>query len=266
MAAAIRYLVEHRTEMPGLEELSAEVGLSLHHVQRLFRHWVGISPKRFQQFIQASEAQQLLQDSQSVLDAAFDLGLSSGGRLHDLTINMFAATPGEIASSGAGIMVRYGPCVTPFGPALLAATAKGICGLQFVTGDAAATLQKMQRGWERADWIEDSARAESLAKELFSTSGVDLSRALHVRGSNFQLQVWQALLRIPQGAVISYGDLAARIGRVGAARAVGTAVGANPVALIIPCHRVLRSSGALGGYRWSEERKWGLLARELLVS
>lgn len=265
MAAAIRYLVEQRIEMPGLERVAAEVGLSPHHLQRLFRRWVGISPKRFQQFLKANEALQLLQSSLPVLDAAFELGLSSGGRLHDLTLNMFAATPGEVARSGAGVTVRYGPCATPFGPALLAVSARGICGLQFVAGDARATLKEMQRGWERADWVEDSARAESLAKELFSPSGDDLSLALHLRGSNFQLQVWQALLRIPQGAVISYGDLATRLGRPGAARAIGTAVGANPVALIIPCHRVLRSSGALGGYRWGEERKWGLLARETLA-
>ncbi len=269
IARAIAYLDTHGEEQPSLEALAEEVGLSPFHLQRLFRRWAGVSPKRFLQALTAEKAKAGLLAGASVLDAALDSGLSGPGRLHDLLINLEAMTPGEVKRLGAGLTIRYGFHPSPFGDALLAATERGVCGLLFVRGgDREAALEDLGQRWPGASLVASTEQTESLAHRIFY--GAEPSKEpsgatpLHllVRGSNFQVQVWRALLRIPEGRRTTYGALAGAIGKPGAARAVGSAVGANPIALLIPCHRVIRQTGALGGYRWGLRRKRVLLAWE----
>lgn len=261
---AIRYLSENFRQQPSLAQLAARVGLSEFHFQRLFRRWAGVSPKRFLQFLTAEHARGVLQASGSVLEAAWEAGLSGGGRLHDLTVAMHAATPGEIKSHGAGLTIRYGFHPTPFGEALIAATPRGICALTFVQESREEALESVRPPWENAAFVPDQTATAALAKRLFSPrqepSGVPL--ALHVQGTNFQIKVWQALLQLPAGSAATYGDIAAAIGAPGAARAVGAAVGQNPVAWLIPCHRVIRKTGLFGGYRWGAARKQAMLGWE----
>jgi len=261
---AIRYLSENFRQQPSLAQVAAQVGLSEFHFQRLFRRWAGVSPKRFLQFLTAEYARGVLQASGSVLEAAWEAGLSGSGRLHDLTVALHAATPGEIKTRGAGLTVRYGFPPTPFGEALIAATERGICTLAFVQGSRDETLAEVRPPWENADFVADQDGTAELAGRLFSrsvgTGGTPLS--LHVQGTNFQIQVWQALLRLPPGAAVTYGDIAAAVGAPGAARAVGSAVGSNPVAWLIPCHRVIRKTGILGEYRWGAVRKKAMLGWE----
>ena len=261
---AIRYLSENFRQQPSLAQVAAQVGLSEFHFQRLFRRWAGVSPKRFLQFLTAEHARSVLQASGSVLEAAWESGLSGGGRLHDLTVALHAATPGEIKSRGAGLTIRYGFHPTPFGEALIAATPRGICALVFVQGSREEALENVHSPWKNAAFVPDRKATAALAERLFSRreqqSGVPL--ALHVQGTNFQIKVWQALLSLPAGSAASYGDIAAAIGSPGAARAVGAAVGQNLVAWLIPCHRVIRKTGILGEYRWGAMRKKAMLGWE----
>ena len=261
---AIRFLEEHAVRKPGLAEVARSAGLSPAHFQRLFTRWAGISPKRFLQFLAKEHAADLLRRSATVLDAAYDAGLSGPGRLHDLLVSSEAVTPGELASGGNGLAVAWGFHPTPFGECLLGITERGICHLSFVgpgSGSRAAALAELRRRWPRATLRENRALAVRMARRVFARPG-RVGLALHLAGTNFQLKVWEALLRIPPGAVTTYGELARRIGRPTAVRAVAGAVGANPVAWLIPCHRVLRSLGALGGYRWGLERKQAMLGWE----
>jgi AraC family transcriptional regulator of adaptative response/methylated-DNA-[protein]-cysteine methyltransferase len=250
---AIRFLDEHHTEQPSLPRVAAAAGLSESHFQRLFKRWAGVSPKRFLQYATAEHARQLLLDSRPVLEAALDAGLSGPGRLHDLTVNVHAMTPGEIRQGGAGTTVRYGLHDTPFGHCFLARTERGVCALRFGDG-----LAEERARWPAAEFVRDDAATAEVAARAFAGGAISLD--LH--GTNFQIRVWEALLRIPTGSVTSYGALARRIERPGAARAVGRAVGSNHIAVLIPCHRVLRETGAFGGYRWGLERKRALLACE----
>lgn len=260
--SAIRYLESRVHEQPSLGETAAAVGLSDHHFQRLFRRWAGVSPKRFLQFITAAHARRLLDGSRSVMDAAWAAGLSGPGRLHALTVNVHALTPGELQRQGSGVTVRYGRHQSPFGEYLLAVTDRGVCGLGFI-GDAGreGTLEDLRRHWPRATVQHDPSATRGTAERIFAP-GAALTAALDLRGTNFQVRVWEALLRIPEGAVVSYGDLARAVGVPGGARAVGGAVGKNPVAYLIPCHRVIRSTGAFGGYRWGGARKRAMLGWE----
>jgi AraC family transcriptional regulator of adaptative response/methylated-DNA-[protein]-cysteine methyltransferase len=261
---AIRYLSENFRQQPSLGQVAARVGLSEFHFQRLFRRWAGVSPKRFLQFLTAEYARGVLQASGSVLEAAWESGLSGGGRLHDLTVALHAATPGEIKSRGAGLTIRYGFHPSPFGEALIAATTRGICALAFLQGSREDALESVRPPWKNAAFVPDQTATAVLAERLFSRreqqSGGDL--VLHVQGTNFQIKVWQALLCLPPGSAATYGDIATAIGAPGAARAVGSAVGQNPVAWLIPCHRVIRKSGMLGGYRWGTVRKKAMLGWE----
>ncbi|MCX7031502.1 MAG: bifunctional helix-turn-helix domain-containing protein/methylated-DNA--[protein]-cysteine S-methyltransferase [Spirochaetes bacterium] len=259
---AIRFLGEQAEHRPSLAEVARSAGLSPAHFQRLFTRWAGISPKRFLQFLAKEYAVEQLRRSVTVLDAAWDAGLSGPGRLHDLLVSAEAATPGEVASGGRGVSIAWGFHPTPFGECLLGITARGICHLSFVgAGGRAAALAGLRRRWPRATLREDHAIAARMVERMFAGTGGG-KLGLHLAGTNFQLKVWEALLRIPPGAATTYGDVARRIGRPGAARAVAGAVGANPVAWIIPCHRVLRSIGTLGGYRWGLERKQAMLGWE----
>jgi AraC family transcriptional regulator of adaptative response/methylated-DNA-[protein]-cysteine methyltransferase len=261
---AIRYLEENYRQQPNLKALAQGAGLSEFHFQRLFRRWAGISPKRFVQYLTAGHAVRILRESRTNLDAAYDSGLSGGGRLHDLLINLHAVTPGELKRAGAGLTIRYGFHPSPFGECLIAVTAHGICHLGFLPpADRRAALAKLAAEWSRARLEEAPRVTAPLARRLFArvngdSPGIDL----HVRGTNFQIKVWEALLRIPPGRVVSYEDLARHIHAPRAVRAVANAVAHNPVAWLIPCHRVIRKSGALGGYRWGETRKKALLAWE----
>jgi AraC family transcriptional regulator of adaptative response/methylated-DNA-[protein]-cysteine methyltransferase len=262
---AIRYLEENYRQQPNLMALAREAGLSEFHFQRLFRRWAGISPKRFVQYLTAGHAVRMLRESRTNLEAAYDSGLSGGGRLHDLLVNFHAVTPGELKRAGAGLTIQYGFHPSPFGECLIAATARGVCHLGFVSpADRRAALAELTAEWSRAR-LEEAPRATApIARRLFTRgnghapTGIDL----HVRGTNFQIKVWEALLRIPPGGVVSYEDLARHIHAPRAVRAVANAVAHNPVAWLIPCHRVIRKSGALGGYRWGETRKKALLAWE----
>ncbi len=259
---AIAFLARNADRRPSLAEIARGAGLSPAHFQRLFTRWAGISPKRFLLFLTKEHALSLLRRSTTVLDAAFDAGLSGPGRLHDLLVSAEAATPGEVASGGKGIAITWGFAPTPFGECLLGLTDRGICHLAFVgSGGRPAALGGLRRRWPRATLREDSILAGRTASRAFS--GARRGRpGLHLAGTNFQLKVWEALLRVPAGAATTYAEVARRIGRPTAARAVAGAVAANPVAWIIPCHRVLRSFGGLGGYRWGLERKQAMLGWE----
>lgn len=266
---ALDYLTEHFREQPRLAEVAAQLGLSEHHFQRLFSRWAGVSPKRFLQYLTAEYARSLLQNSHSVLDAAFAAGLSGGGRLHDLTVNLHAVTPGELQSRGAGLRIGYGSHPTPFGDCLLAATSRGICALSFHNPtELEAALAELRQRWAGARFEADPAATAALTAQIFASNPGEQPGPLHllVQGTNFQLRVWEALLRLPAGTATSYGDLAERIGAPRAARAVGSAVGQNPIAYLIPCHRVIRASGVLGEYRWGSLRKQALLGWEAAQS
>jgi AraC family transcriptional regulator of adaptative response/methylated-DNA-[protein]-cysteine methyltransferase len=259
-----------REAQPELAELAAAAGLSEGHLQRLFTRWAGISPKRFLQVSTLEAVQTRLRGkhSQDLLGAALDSGLSGPGRLHDLFVNLAACSPGEYASGGAAISLRHGVADTPFGPAFVAWSERGLSALEFVAAARTNSIEsargRLRAAWPEAKIIEDETGAGAWPERIFSAAGGGPERGLSlwVRGTNFQVQVWRALLHIPPGEATSYGVLATALGKSGGARAIGGAVGANPVAWLIPCHRVLRGDGALGGYRWGTERKLAMLGWE----
>lgn len=282
VARAIRFLEEHARAQPTLREVADHLGLSEFHTQRLFTRWAGVSPKRFLQFLTLDRAKELLRSSESVLAASHRSGLSGSGRLHDLFVTLEGVTPGEFKAGGDGVRIRWGVHETPFGEAVMAATDRGLCALRFLAGeggeggDAAEVLETLRGEWPEAHLEEAPSTLAPAARLLFGDGpddpggflldddGSGPSRLrLHVRGTNFQIRVWEALLRIPPGAAVTYGDLARTVGKPEAARAVGAAVGRNPVAFLIPCHRVLRSTGRFGGYRWGAVRKKAILAWEM---
>ena len=263
IADAIRFLDEAGEGQPSLDEVAARMGLSPFHAQRLFKRFAGVSPKRFLQFATAKAAKRRLVDARTVLDTTYDVGLSSPGRLHDLLVSVEAVTPGEVRRRGAGLTLRYGTHDTPFGTACLTTSERGIVRLSFQVPED-EELAALHRAWPGARLERDDPTTAPLIERIFARrDGDDRPLPLLLSGTNLQIRVWEALLRIPEGAVVSYGSLAAALDRPTAARAVASAVGANPVAYLIPCHRVLRATGALGGYRWGPERKRVLLAAEL---
>lgn len=266
VAAALSYITEHRRSQPTLNEVAAHVGLSDHHFQRLFQRWAGVSPKKFLQFLTVEHAKRLLTTDLSVLDASLDVGLSGPGRLHDLFVTVEGMSPGEFKRAGAGLSIYRDLIDTPFGPALLSRTARGVCGLAFVDeGGVESLFQEQADRWPGARFSSDPAGADALARRIFRADAAASAGELRLllTGTRFQLKVWEALLTVPPGRLITYGGLAHALGRpVGAARAVGQAVGANPVAYLIPCHRVICGSGELGGYRWGLARKRAILGWE----
>jgi AraC family transcriptional regulator, regulatory protein of adaptative response / methylated-DNA-[protein]-cysteine methyltransferase len=258
---AILYLEKNYQYQPELREIAESIGLSEYHFQRLFTRWVGISPKRFLQFLTKEGAKELLQRS-SVLNATYSVGLSSAGRLHDLFVTTEAVTPGEYKARGAGLTIRYGFHPTPFGECLLGVTERGICHLGFVQGSRDAALSHLKADWREARLHEESSATGPLIAPIFSLGLNPTPISLYLTGSNFQLKVWEALLNIPQGAATTYEQIAAQIGQPKAVRAVGTAVGRNPVAVLIPCHRVIRKMGEFGNYRYGAARKKAILGWE----
>lgn len=262
--AVIRYLEAHAGEQPSLQDAAAAVGLSEFHLQRLFRRWAGVSPKRFLQYLTIEHAKRALREGLSVLAAAYEAGLSGPGRLHDLFVAVEAVTPGEYKALGAALEVRYGVAPSPFGECVLAVTERGVCALEFVSDDDRdAPVARLRRAWPGARLVHDPQRVSRQADRIFGpAAGRTGPITLLLQGTNFQLKVWQALLAIPAGAATSYGALAEALDAPGSARAVGGAVGKNPIAYLIPCHRVLRESGRFGDYRWGAERKRAILGWE----
>lgn len=267
IADAISYLYEHRHESPDLEELSSVLGVSPFHLQRIFSHWAGISPKQFLRVLNLGKARERLNQAESNLfQTSLDLGMSSPSRLHDLTVDLLAMTPAEYARGGQDLEISWCSGTTPLGIAFLGSTPRGICWVSFEESAEAgmeALLNEFPNARLNAETNEPMERALEVLRGL-GTSKAPLK--LHVKGSSFQIQVWQALLQLPFGSVTSYAEISRAIDKPGSSRAVGNAIGSNPVAYLIPCHRVLRSTGALGGYMWGLKRKEILLGWEKAVS
>jgi AraC family transcriptional regulator of adaptative response/methylated-DNA-[protein]-cysteine methyltransferase len=263
---AIQYIETNVHRQPELDEIASAIGLSEYHFQRLFTRWAGISPKRFMQFLTKEHAKDLLARSENLLETTHQVGLSSLGRLHDLFVNTEAVTPGEYKSHGAGLSIHYGLHFTPFGKCLIAATERGVCHLSFVETSEGNAIDTLVADWNQAKMIEDYRTTAPLIDRIFSTPTPDTPLKLHLRGTNFQIKVWEALLHIPTGSLTTYEQIAAQIGNPNALRAVGTAVGHNPIAVLIPCHRVIRKSGDFGNYRYGPARKKALLAKEFAQS
>jgi AraC family transcriptional regulator of adaptative response/methylated-DNA-[protein]-cysteine methyltransferase len=265
IARVIRYADARRAEQPGLSVLAREAGLSTSHFHRLFTAWAGVTPKSFLQCLTFSRARALLRAGENILDAALEAGLSGPGRLHDLCVSLEAASPGEIKSGGAGwrMSAGYGP--SPFGDCLVAQSPRGLCHLSFVDRNRESAWEELTRHWPNAAWRRDDAAAGPLLALIFARGQAPASRqplrAL-VKGTDFQVRVWRALLRVPPGGLTTYGHLASAIGAPSAARAVGSAVAANDLAWLIPCHRVIRQTGAIGEYRWGATRKQAMIAWE----
>jgi AraC family transcriptional regulator of adaptative response/methylated-DNA-[protein]-cysteine methyltransferase len=265
VARAIGYIDEHFREQPRLATIAAAARLSEFHFNRLFRRWAGITPRQYLAFVTAHAAHRALAGPASVLDAAYTLGLSGPGRLHDLLVTLDAVTPGEVKTGGLGIHMSYGFTSTPFGTALLASTPRGVSHLAFVEpGGEPRALRELGVRWPNARRHRDDDEAADLSRRIWegSSEGSATGGALKlsVRGTNFQIKVWRALLELGSAGPITYASLAQAVGAAGAAQAVGNAVGANPIAWLIPCHNVLRKDGGLGGYRWGSERKRAMLA------
>lgn len=261
---AIAFLTGHYREQPDLAAAARAAHLSEFHFQKVFTRWAGISPKRFVQFLTVEHAKQRLAESHAVLDTAFDAGLSGPGRLHDLFVSAEAVTPGEFKSRGAGIHIDHGVHPTRFGPCLLGTTARGICWLSFIErGSRKTAVAELRAHWSGASFTDRPEVTGPLAQQVFRDLGErPASLSLLVMGTNFQLKVWQALLRIPSGAVVTYETLGCKLGAGSASRAIGNAVANNAIGYLIPCHRVIRKSGLVTGYRWGGARKQAILGWE----
>src|SRR5262245_4604137 len=262
---AIAYLSEHWRAQPEIEAIAAAAGVSASDLHHLFRRWAGITPKAFLQAITLDHARRLLRDSASVLDASFEVGLSGPGRLHDLFVTHEAMSPGEWKSGGAGLTISYGFHPSPFGCALVMATERGLAGLAFADpGEEQAALADMRGRWPQANYVEDTSRTAPLARRIFDSKLWRADRPLRVVliGTDFEVRVWETLLRIPIGRATTYSDIATKIRAPKAARAVGAAVGKNPISFVVPCHRVLGKSGDITGYHWGLTRKRAMLGWE----
>lgn len=267
IARAIDWLREQSAGQPDLASAARHAGLSDAHFQRLFTRWAGVSPKRFLQFLTIEDAKRRLADTRNTLELSADIGLSGSGRLHDLFVALEAMSPGEARLGGAGLEIRHGLHDTHFGTALIATTVRGVCALHFVeSGNTGTAL--LRQAWPGARLMHDPTTTGAIARRILAPlAGASRQPlAVLVKGTNFQIQVWRALLALPAGGVTTYGDLAQALDKPAAARAVGTAIGANPIAYLIPCHRVIRATGALTGYRWGTARKSAMLAWEAAQS
>jgi AraC family transcriptional regulator, regulatory protein of adaptative response / methylated-DNA-[protein]-cysteine methyltransferase len=255
VADAIRYIVEHYQEQPSLEAMAAVAGLSPFHFQRIFKRWAGISPKRFLQYVTLANAKRLLAEDASVLEAALDTGLSGPSRLHDLFVTCEAMTPGEFKVLGERLVIRWGVHDVPLARVVIGVTERGICWLSLVDGDDAAAIAALEREWQGARLVRDDAGTADLAARAFALDGSPLPLPLLLKGTNFQIKVWEALLRIPFGRLVSYQAIAEAIGQPTAVRAVGAAIGRNNISWLIPCHRVILATGVMHNYRWGVRQK-----------
>jgi AraC family transcriptional regulator, regulatory protein of adaptative response / methylated-DNA-[protein]-cysteine methyltransferase len=262
---AIAFISEHWRAQPEIDEIAAAVGTTTADLHHLFRRWAGLTPKAFLQAITLDHARRLLRSSASVLDAAYEVGLSGPGRLHDLFVTHEAMSPGEWKSGGEGLNVAYGFHPSPFGSALVMTTERGLAGLAFADpGEEEAALDDMRGRWPKARYGEDTARTGAIARRIFDPTLWRPERPLRVMliGTDFEVRVWETLLGIPMGRATTYSDIAAKLGKPTAARAVGAAVGKNPVSFVVPCHRVMGKSGDLTGYHWGLTRKRAMLGWE----
>jgi AraC family transcriptional regulator of adaptative response/methylated-DNA-[protein]-cysteine methyltransferase len=262
---AIGHIRGHWREQPEIEAIAEAAGVTPTELHHLFRRWAGLTPKAFLQALTLDGARQLLRDSASVLDATYEVGLSGPGRLHDLFVTHEAMSPGEWKTGGEGLTIRFGFHPSPFGSALVMATERGLAGLAFADpGEEPAALADMKRRWPRATYVEDSARTAVVAKRIFDPSQWQQSQPLRVVliGTDWEVRVWEALMQIPMGRLVTYSDIAGKVRSPAAARAVGAAVGKNPVSFVVPCHRVVGKSGELTGYHWGITRKRAMLGWE----
>jgi AraC family transcriptional regulator of adaptative response/methylated-DNA-[protein]-cysteine methyltransferase len=265
----IEFVTENWREQPSLEAIAAQVGMEPTRLQKLFTRWAGLSPKAFLQAVTLDHARALLEQSATVLDTTYEVGLSGPGRLHDLFVTHEAVTPGIFRARGEGLVIRYGYHPSPFGKALVLATDYGLAGLAFADpGEETAALADMMRRWPKADYVEDLAATAPFATRIFDPREWRPERPLRVVliGTDFEIRVWETLLKVPFGRATTYSDVARRLDRPSAARAVGAAVGKNPISFVVPCHRVLGRSGALTGYHWGLTRKRAILGWEAGVS
>jgi AraC family transcriptional regulator of adaptative response/methylated-DNA-[protein]-cysteine methyltransferase len=266
IARAIEFIVASAASQPRLDEIAAAVHMSPFHFQRLFSRWTGVTPKRFLQVLTVERAKSLLRQARPLLDVSESLGLSSSSRLHDHFVQLEAVTPGQYGRAGEGLSIEHGVHTTPFGPVFVAVTPRGVCKLSFV-GEAGpeTEIEALRSHWRAATFASNADATAAVVERIFASAderGRDTPLSLHVSGTNFQVNVWRALLQIPPGQVASYSEVAAAVGRPRAVRAVGRAVGSNPVSFLIPCHRVIRQSGELGGYYWGPVRKHAMHAWE----
>ena len=263
IAQAIGYIRSHFREQPSLEEMALQVHMSPFHFQRIFTEWAGVSPKKFVQYLSVEYAKNVLKNSKSTLfDVAYETGLSGTGRLHDLFVNIEGMTPGEYKNGGANLRINYEFVQSPFGKILIASTDKGICHMTFAD-DEDTELNLLKSHFSSAEFHHLHDTHQHKAMQIFNQDWQQLpSLRLHLKATPFQLKVWDALLKIPAGALATYGQIAANIHQPTASRAVGTAIGLNPVAFLIPCHRVIRAEGVLGGYHWGLDRKAAILGWE----
>lgn len=258
IASAMAYLVDRAIDQPSLEEIAAHVHLSPYHFQRLFCRWAGTTPKRFLQVLTLERGKVLLENSYSLLEVSHELGLSGSSRLHDHFVQLEAVTPGEYKSRGKQVYIEYGVHATPLGPMFVAVTQRGVCRAEFMDFNSMEELlDSLHNAWPLSSIRESLSSTRHAIDVFFSNDAASRHGplSLHVAGTNFQIAVWRALLKIPMGSVSSYAEVAKSLGAPRSARAVGNAIGANPVALLIPCHRVIQQSGALGGYRWGPTKK-----------
>ena len=260
---AILFLDKNFRHQPTLLEIAKAVNLSVFHFQRLFKRWAGITPKRFLQILTIEHAKKVMAFTSSLLNIAYESGLSGGGRLHDLFVNLEAMTPDEFRSRGKDLQIHYGFHPSPFGECFIAVTSRGICRLDFMTSsDRKKLIIDLEKKWPFARLMVNSAVTKPYIDRVFGSSAPSNSLPLHIEGTNFQIKVWKALLNIPRGVIVSYENIATRIGQPKAIRAVAKAIAYNPVAFAIPCHRVIRKTGAVSGYRWGVARKKAILVWE----
>lgn len=265
IAFAIRWLEQHAAEQPELGDLATALNQSTYHVQRLFKRWAGITPKQFLQYLTVSHAKRLLRHSHDVLSASLEAGLSGPGRLHDQMVNIEAMSPGEYRNGAHGLEIRYGFHPSPFGTCLLALTNRGICHLGFsMENRKDVALRELHQRWPEAQLVEKRSETARVIGQIFDhqTHAHQKPLSIVVKGTNFQIKVWEALLSIPPGYALTYRDMAAQIKQPRAARAVGTAIAANRIGFLIPCHRVIRQNGIIGKYQWGTERKRAMLLWE----
>ncbi|MEM6518597.1 MAG: methylated-DNA--[protein]-cysteine S-methyltransferase [Cyanobacteria bacterium P01_C01_bin.70] len=265
VAAAIAFIQAHRQQQPNLATIARHVHLNEYHLQKVFSRWAGVSPKRFLQLLTLEDTKRRLLTARSLLTVSLESGLSSPSRLHDLYMRFEAMTPADYRDGGSGLAIAYGLHPTRFGRALIATTDRGICQLQFYAPDeSAVALDRLRAQWPQATVHYAPQQTQSISDRLNQSLAAPAEKALPllVKGTNFQVQVWRALLELPPGGLATYQDIAERIGKPRAAQAVGTAIGANPVGYLIPCHRVIRATGDIGGYRWGTLRKTAMLGLE----
>ena len=264
IADAIGYINANIHQQPSLDEIAAAINLSPFHFQRLFSRWAGVTPKKYLQILTVDRAKALLAESKPLLEVSDSIGLSSSSRLHDHFVQLEAVTPGEYKSGGQGISIQYATAPSPFGEIFIAATPRGICKLSFIGQDDINTdIADLKRRWPNAELHQNPLDTLEIIDSIFSTTdAITRPLSLHVSGTNFQINVWRALMQIPAGTLNSYSQIAEAVGRPKAARAVGSAIGSNPIAFFIPCHRVLQQSGQIGGYHWGVTRKHAMHAWE----